>query len=213
MPEKRTIPRTCRVCGTDFLAGAFAVRSGSGLFCSRACVNTARSERRRLEIEREILATGRIPLRSRDGCVRAVAIVDLEDAAWASQWVWSLVNGYAQRSRIVDGRRIAVRLHRELLGLMPGDGLDGDHINRDKLDNRRSNLRVVPRGSNVQNVASHRGSSSAYRGVSWVKRDRKWHAKISVYGRETSLGYFEDEAEAAEAARHARLRLMPYAVD
>jgi len=104
-------------------------------------------------------------------------------------------------------------LHRELLGLTRGDGFEVDHINRDRLDNRRSNLRAIPLDGNRQNKSSHRTSSSKYRGVSWAPDRRKWRAFVTDHGKRINLGQFSDEQAASEAARAARSRLMPYAVD
>ena len=48
-----------------------------------------------------------------------------------------------------------------------------------------------------------RKPTSAHRGVSWVKSGRKWRAEIRINGKHTTLGSFEDEAEAAAAYRRA----------
>lgn len=105
-------------------------------------------------------------------------------------------------------------LHRVLLGLERGDGKIADHINRDKLDNRRSNLRVVTAGQNSQNSARRtmngRPCSSRYRGVSRT-RSGKWRAYGQINGQRTELGHFEDELEAAEAARRWREKHMTHA--
>lgn len=160
-----------------------------------------------------------IPLRGRDRkTVRAYAIVDVADAEWVNQWRWHLAGGgYATRSEYVGGGHHAkiqnFQLHRELLGLKRGDPMEGDHINRDRLDCRRLNLRVLTRDANAQNRPSARGSSSSYRGVSWHKGNRKWSARVSVDGKDRHLGDFDSETEAATVARNARLRLMPSAVD
>jgi hypothetical protein len=159
--------------------------------------------------------TVRIPLRARDGSVRAYALIDAADADLANGWRWRFSDGYAARQDRRDGRRTTIYLHRTLLGLRPGDGLDGDHINRDRLDNRRSNLRILPHKgrANAQNSPSFAGSSSQYRGVYWNRRKKKWAAQMQMGGKTTYLGLFTNETEAADAARVARLRLMPYAVD
>ena len=155
-----------------------------------------------------------IPLRARDGSVRAFAVVDAADAAWANQWRWSLDgDGYAVRSERRNGHCQTIRLNRELLGLKRGDLRQGDHRDRDRLNNRRSNLRGLPDTKNAQNVSSFHGSASQYRGVYWDKRKRKWRAQVNVDSRTTNLGYFTDEREAAEAACAARGRLLPYAMD
>lgn len=155
-----------------------------------------------------------IPLRARDGSVKAYTIVDAADADWVNQWHWGLTNnGYAQRGTLIGGVRRSHRLHRELLGLVKGDGLEVDHINRDRLDNRRSNLRVVTRRENAQNMSSQRKSTSPHRGVWWGKHVNKWIAQIKVGGRARHLGCFDDEMEAARVAKEARLAAFPYALD
>ena len=156
--------------------------------------------------------TVRIPLYARDGSVRAYALVDAADADWVNQWRWILFGKYATRTARVNGRRLVFRLHRELLGLAHGDPLTGDHINRDKLDNRRTNLRVIPKSGQSQNMPSIEGSSR-YRGVSWKAQHRKWVAYARINGKPKTLGVFDTEEEAAQVAREARRVHMPYAVD
>jgi hypothetical protein len=157
--------------------------------------------------------TVRIPLRARDGSVRAYALVDAADAEWANQWRWSLNEGYAHRGTTVNGRDCKIYLHREILGLTPGDGLEGDHIDRDRLNNRRSNLRVIPKRAQQQNISTAHRSSSIHRGVSWDKSENKWRVSVRHDGRQLHGGYFTSEDDAAIAARNLRLRLMPYATD
>lgn len=155
----------------------------------------------------------RVPLYRRDGSIRAYAIVDASDAEWVNQWRWRLSGGYAARTARIAGRWSLIQLHRVLLGLEHGDPCYGDHQNLDRLDNRRSNLRAVSQQGNSQNRASHRGSSSKYRGVCWSKAEGKWFARVWVGGKQVSLGLFSDEDEAGEAARIARLKDMPYALN
>jgi hypothetical protein len=156
----------------------------------------------------------RLPLCGRDGAVRAWATVDESDAVWATRWHWSFSKGYAVRvEKDSQGQQHAVLLHRALLGLSRGDAAQGDHINRDTLDNRRSNLRVVPRRGNLQNRNSVPGSSSSFRGVHFESWSGRWRAEVKTGGRRFRLGRFDTEHEAAEAARVVRLREMGYAVD
>lgn len=154
-----------------------------------------------------------IPLRARDGSVRAYAIVDAEDTLTLSQWHWSLHGrGYACRHQMIDGVQRTIFLHRQILGLVHGDGMNGDHKNRNRLDCRRANLRPATKHGNRQNVPSREGTS-AYRGVSLVKATGKWEAYVNVNGKKSCLGYFADEHDAGAAARAARQRVMPYALD
>lgn len=157
---------------------------------------------------------GRIPLCGRDGAVKAWTIVDQSDTEWAARWNWSLSKGYAVRvERLPDGGQRTISMHRELLGLSHGNPEQGDHINRDTLDNRRANLRPAPKVGNLQNRGSLPGSSSAFRGVHFENWSGKWRAEVKTGGRRFRLGRFVSEQDAAEAARTVRLREMPYAVD
>lgn len=214
MPNKRTIPRVCQRCGDDFLANAYAVSVGKALYCGRPCYRLS------LRLPGEAIVdadgTARIPLYARDGSVVAWALIDAADAAWAAQWRWSFQSdGYVYRSVTVNGRdhRLTIYLHRELLGLTPGDGVEGDHRNRDHLDNRRVNLRAIPHVGNAQNMPSRVNASSAHRGVSWDKSRGKWAARVNVGGTTVHLGRFDSESAAAQAAEAGRRRLLPHALD
>lgn len=91
-----------------------------------------------------------------------------------------------------------VRLHRILFQDIP-DGLVVDHINRNKLDNRRANLRVVTQKENAQNITVHKNNTSGVSGVFFDKRAKRWRAQISRGGKTTHVGIFDcfDDAVAA----------------
>jgi hypothetical protein len=151
----------------------------------------------------------RVPLYARDGTVRAWSIIDDEDAHLAA-YRWRLShNGYACRTLQGNGRQPTVFLHRDVLGLVHGDVLEADHIDGDRLNNRRSNLRVVTHAQNQQNLPS-RGGTSQSRGVFWYEPARKWRAKVQVNGRMFYLGRFADEDEAGRVASECRLQIMPF---
>ena len=151
-----------------------------------------------------------ISVYSCDGTVKALTLVDDEDGHQAA-YHWYLSNaGYARRHTPQrSGRRRTVLLHREILGLVHGDGLEADHVDGNRLNNRRSNLRAVTPAENSQNLASRPGTSR-YRGVSWCKRARKWQAQAKANGRIHYLGKFADEHEAGRVASEYRLQIMPF---
>lgn len=152
-----------------------------------------------------------IALPNRAGEIIAETIVDDEDFELFAHLPWHLsVQGYAVRvSPRTNGRQYGYRLHREILGLALGDPLQGDHINGDRLDNRRSNLRVVEAFANAQNVNAQANGRSAHRGVYWCNTRKRWAAQVRTKAR-TYQGFFATETEAAIAASNARRELMPF---
>ncbi len=139
--------------------------------------------------------------------IAGYALVDSEDYEWLSEYKWRIhPAGYA----MVAGGGQRRYMHRMILGLSPGDGLQADHINRNPLDNRSLNLRVVTHGQNQQNRAP-KEASSIYRGVS--RRGSRWVAQVQANGKNHFFGYWDNEFDAAMAAYRGRVQLLPYAYD
>jgi hypothetical protein len=133
------------------------------------------------------------------------AIVDPGDYERLAQYKWFAVRyerGFyavrAVKAKDGRGRQKNVRMHREILGVPEGKIID--HINHNGLDNRRANLRVATRRQNAWNKRKQRTRcSSKYKGVTWLKREGKWQARIVCKGRSMFIGYFADEKAAARA--------------
>lgn len=85
-----------------------------------------------------------------------------------------------------------------------------DHINRNRADNRLSNLRPATNAENCQNRPVQKNATSGVAGVTWNKTLGKWHARISVNNRRQHVGWFRTRQEAVEARRTAELALHPY---
>lgn len=83
-----------------------------------------------------------------------------------------------------------------------------DHINGDKLDNQRHNLRIATDMQNSQNTQKQKGRSSKYKGVVWDASRQKWKAQIKHENKNTNLGRFDSEEEAALAYDHAATALF-----
>lgn len=66
-----------------------------------------------------------------------------------------------------------------------------DHINNNKKDNKVSNLQIITVRENVSKDRS--GGTSIYTGVCWNKRKKMWDVNITIDGKFTNLGFFEDE--------------------
>jgi hypothetical protein len=154
-----------------------------------------------------------IPLRDRLGNVKAYTVVDRRNAHLA-RWRWRLIDRDRYVARHDEDRRGGVvLLHREILGLCHGDERQGDHIDGNTLDNRRSNLRVVTHAQNSQNVVQPRRGTSIYRGVSWNALGRNWRVRVAVGGVTVDGGLFTEELAAAEAARALRAKHMTHNVE
>ncbi len=121
------------------------------------------------------------------------AYVDAADYEWLSRYNWRLVNGYACRR----DKGISVLMHREIM--QPPRGMVVDHIDCNRVNNCRFNLRVCTPAENQLNQRKRRGSRSRFKGVYYDKRYRKWRAECRFAGKRYRLGLFDDEVEAARA--------------
>lgn len=153
-----------------------------------------------------------LTLLDRRGAATAYVLLDAEDLPLALEHKWHLSNHGYVRANLRGPRRGALLLHRVLLGLGYGDRRQGDHINRNPLDNRRANLRIVTNAQNAQNMSPH-GATSKYRGVAWDSSRGKWRAQSRRNGFVIALGRYHDELEAARAAYDFRALHMPHAYE
>lgn len=78
-----------------------------------------------------------------------------------------------------------------------------DHINGNRLDNRKENLRVVDRKGNAINAKTRKDNTSGKRGVSWLKRSQKWQVDIQYDNQKKYIGVFSDFREALKAREEA----------
>ena len=104
---------------------------------------------------------------------------------------------YAIRTFYENGRKKQVSMHRQIMN--PTEGFCIDHRNHIGLDNRRINLREATQTQNSHNRRKSTTCSSIYKGVVWKECHKKWRASIKVNGQTISLGYFDNEIDAAKA--------------
>ena len=127
-------------------------------------------------------------------------LIDASDLAKVSKHRWSIENsGYVHTT--IGGKHI--RLHNYLMGKT---SLFVDHINGDRSDNRRSNLRLCTNKENIRNQRISKRNTSGYKGVSYDTNKGKYGASITVDGYGHFLGYFVDPKEAARAYDRAALK-------
>ncbi len=120
--------------------------------------------------------------------------VDAADYDALNQWKWhECGGGYAAR----NARGKTVLMHRQIM--KPRKGKLVDHKDGNKCNNCRSNLRVCTRAQNRRNTHKQNGSVSRFKGVVYDKRSDKWVGRCWYESQDHSLGYYDDEAEAARA--------------
>lgn len=111
-------------------------------------------------------------------------------------------HGYAYVNR--GGKRLL--LHR-LINNTPV-GLFTDHINRNKLDNRKVNLRACSKSQNSQNRVAKITNTTGAVGVDFRKSKNKWRASVTINGKQKSLGNFICYKKAKEAAQNGRIKVF-----
>jgi hypothetical protein len=131
-------------------------------------------------------------------------LIDDEDFVILGHHSWSLSgNGYIQRHVVKDdGTYTKVRLHREIMGF---PDCEVDHINGNRLDNRRNNLRLASSRINNENKSLKGQGKSGHLGVSWRADMGKWYAYAKMDGKPINLGFYCTKDEAAEVARQYRI--------
>lgn len=110
------------------------------------------------------------------------------DYEWLSGFTWNVNGaGYVQRNFRTNGKPDSIRMHQMILGIFKrGKGKAIDHINGDKLNNKRENLRIVSVSQNLANRKS--------KGVR--KKNGAWEAYICVDGQYCYLGMHKNKSEA-----------------
>ena len=85
-------------------------------------------------------------------------------------------------------------------------GLQVDHFNNIKTDNRISNLQLLSGPDNTRSRLKHKNNTSGHPGVIFKKANKKWQAQIKINGKQKYLGIFDDKLEAAEAYLKAKMK-------
>ena len=134
----------------------------------------------------------------------SIILIDDEDYDWLNQWTWYLGNqGYAQRNDYSGNKHVIIRIHNLILSAK--DGYVADHQNRNKLDNRRDNLRYVTSLQSTGNTGLASHNTSGYKGVSYMKTRDNWRAYIKISRQQKFLGYFDNPEDAARAYNKAAI--------
>lgn len=134
------------------------------------------------------------------------AIVDDEDFEMLNQYKWHSNVGYAARTIKANPKK-TVLMHRFIINAPKGTCVD--HINTNKLDNRKANLRLADKSKNSMNRVVSNYSTTGFKGVHFYKAYKKYkkpyQAYITANKKRINLGYFETAVDAAKAYNEAAL--------
>lgn len=106
---------------------------------------------------------------------------------------------YANTHPYGNGKAKSHKLHRVIMNVDGKRGIEVDHINHNRLDNRRSNLRLCTHAENGRNLPLKKNNKSGFTGVLWDKNRNKWAASIKIMFKNKHLGRFEHIEEAISA--------------
>lgn len=126
----------------------------------------------------------------------ARTLIDLDDVDKVKSHKWHL----KENDYVCSG---GILLHRLIMA--PDDDMVVDHINHDKLDNRKDNLRICTQQQNMMNNKIRKNNTSGVTGVAWHKEKNKWRSVIMVNHKQIHIGYYSDIDDAIEARRNAEI--------
>lgn len=133
-----------------------------------------------------------------------VAIVDDDCPIDILKMKWYYGSKYAVRNMNIGGKIIKIILHRLILDAPKG--MQVDHINGNRLDNRRENLRICTQAENCKNRKESKNNTSGYKGVSICSQTKKYKAVIQLNRKKIFLGRFKTAKEAAIAYNEAAVK-------
>ena len=145
--------------------------------------------------------------RTRSDAKRKVnVLVDDSDYAYLSQFNWQVdkFDTVQRHTKFSNGVKGHILIHRDIL--KPNKNQEVDHIDGNRLNNQRSNLRFATSSQNKINRGARKDNQSGYKGVSWHKQRDKWTARIMANGKYQHLGLFENILDAVTAYNEAALK-------
>lgn len=130
-------------------------------------------------------------------------LFDKTDFDLIKKYCWYIDNkGYVKANIRRNGKPTTLRLHR-LIMKQNDTKVQIDHINHDKLNNQKSNLRICSNAQNNWNKGKQSNNTSGVVGVCYLKNINKWYARITVNGKTICLGVYDDLQVAKQIRENA----------
>lgn len=131
-------------------------------------------------------------------------LVDDEDYEELNKYKWFITRkGYVSRMEKNEFNefKITISMHRFIMNAP--EGMVVDHINHNRQDNRKSNLRICTAAENTRNIGVNRRNKSGVTGVLWRDTNKRWVARITIEGKEIFLGSFINFEDAVSVRKQA----------
>jgi hypothetical protein len=185
--------KKCIICGKQYFSKGYCRRHYNHIFVYGKVLQRTRSDPNEIS-EKDTFYE--MALYNRTHKITGYTKFDKGDLVKVNEFKWHLRtnDGYIFNNQVG-------MMHRFLL--TPPKGLQVDHVNGDRTDNRRSNLRICTGSQNKFNSNKHRDNTSGHKGVTWDKAREKWQAQIMIRGKQIYLGRFDSKIKAGE--RYARM--------
>lgn len=187
---------TCILCGNNCVRNVTYLKTNKSPMCQK-CSN---------DLGNNDVKLNKIEQKDNYSIINESILIDdddLENILDYHRYVSINSSGYAYfRYKGVD-----YFLHRLIMGLSPKYDNDTkiivDHINGNRLDNRKENLRICEKSDNPMNCKIYKNNTSGCKGVTWMKRLNKWQAAISVKGKSIYLGVYSNIEDAIKVRKEA----------
>lgn len=136
-------------------------------------------------------------------------LVDDEDYPILNAFGWRIdgTGRYAITRVSENGKRVVKLMHRFILGLTD-PSVYADHLDRNTLNNCRSNLRVCDNSLNQANRLPNKNKTGRFKGVYWRPKKKAWVSEITRNGNRFYLGFFKSELDAAIAYNNKAKQLF-----
>lgn len=136
------------------------------------------------------------------------SIIDTEDVEIVSKYKWHLANEYVI-TLVKDKNKVRTLFLNHLImnfDKRKNKDLVCDHINRDRKDNRKENLRIVDFQTNGINKGTQSNNTSGTPGISYSKERKKWESYIKIGYKKINLGRYKTKKEAIKARENAEIK-------
>lgn len=205
--NKRSFWNCTCVCGTKCVKMGKYLVNGDTKSCGCAVLDQAK-KMGKINIRRNVIedigdGTSKIYFNNSDD----YTLVDTEDAEWLKDFTWHKTQfGYA-RAIVYDRKQML--MHDLIMNIWPSIDAQVDHYNRNRLDNRKSNLRITSLQENMKNKSKYKNNSTGVTGIYKYPNEEKWAANICHDGKQEALGIFYNIQDAIKARLEAEKKYFP----